>query len=57
VYAILIATLVLGERRELDAIFYVGVGIILAAVFVQPMIGRRGTYGVQKAAGVPFSSP
>jgi drug/metabolite transporter (DMT)-like permease len=57
VYAILIATLFLGERRELDAIFYVGVGIILAAVFVQPVIGQRRTPGVQTAASVPMASP
>ncbi len=57
VYAILIATLFLGERRELDAIFYVGVGIILAAVLVQPAIGRRRTYGVQDAAGMSITSP
>jgi len=57
VYAILIATLFLGERRELDAILYVGVGIILAAVFVQPAIGRRQTDGVETAAGVPMANP
>lgn len=33
VYAILLAILLLGEQRELDATFYAGVAVILAAVF------------------------
>ena len=42
VYAIAIAALLLGERRELHAMFYAGVGIILGAVFAHPIIvGRR----------------
>jgi drug/metabolite transporter (DMT)-like permease len=32
-YAISIAVLFLGEARELDSLFYVGVAIVLAAVF------------------------
>jgi threonine/homoserine efflux transporter RhtA len=32
-YAITIAVLFLGEARELDSLFYVGVVIVLAAVF------------------------
>jgi drug/metabolite transporter (DMT)-like permease len=38
VYAIVLAALLLGEQHELTPIFYVGVGIILAAVFVHPLI-------------------
>jgi drug/metabolite transporter (DMT)-like permease len=33
VYAILIAVLFLGEARELDGLFFVGVGVVIAAVF------------------------
>ena len=42
VYAIVIAALLLGERRELHAMFYAGVAIILGAVFAHPiLVGRR----------------
>jgi drug/metabolite transporter (DMT)-like permease len=46
VYAIGIAALFLGEARELDGLFYLGVGIVLAAVFghgwlAQKMSGER----------------
>ena len=40
VYAIVLAILLLGEQRELTTTFYAGVAIILAAVFVHPLIGR-----------------
>jgi drug/metabolite transporter (DMT)-like permease len=40
VYAIVLAILLLGEQRELTTAFYAGVAIILAAVFVHPLIGR-----------------
>ena len=51
VYAICIAVLFLGEARELDTAFFVGVAIVLAAVFghgwlqyaVRPMIDRRAS--------------
>jgi drug/metabolite transporter (DMT)-like permease len=33
VYAILIAVLFLGEARELDGLFFLGVGVVIAAVF------------------------
>jgi drug/metabolite transporter (DMT)-like permease len=39
VYAIVLAILLLGEQRELTAQFYFGVAIILAAVFVHPLLG------------------
>jgi len=41
VYAIVLAMLLLGEQRELTPLFYGGVAIILAAVFVQPLLERR----------------
>jgi drug/metabolite transporter (DMT)-like permease len=44
VYAIVIAALLLGEQRELHAMFYLGVAIILAAVFAHPfLVGRLPT--------------
>ena len=41
VYAILLATLFLGEHHELGARFYTGVAIILALVLLYPAIVRR----------------
>ena len=44
VYAIVLAVLLLGEQRELTPQFYLGVAIILAAVFLHPLLEkRRGT--------------
>jgi len=40
VYAILLAIPLLGEQRELAPRFYLGVAIILAAVFAQPVLNR-----------------
>ncbi|WP_460813332.1 EamA family transporter [Luteimonas pelagia] len=40
VYAILLAIVLLGEQHELANVFYVGVAIILAAVFVHPLLVR-----------------
>lgn len=40
VYAIILAILLLGEQRELTPQFYAGVAIILAAVFVHPLLGK-----------------
>ncbi|WFC40900.1 DMT family transporter [Pseudoxanthomonas sp. SE1] len=40
VYAILLAIVLLGEQRELTPLFYLGVGIILAAVFLHPLAQR-----------------
>ncbi|MGO4223387.1 DMT family transporter [Lysobacter sp. TAF61] len=40
VYAIVLAALLLGEQHELTRLFYVGVVIILAAVFVHPLLGK-----------------
>ena len=41
VYAIALAILLLGEQRELDGKFYLGMAIILAAVFAHPLLNRR----------------
>lgn len=41
VYAILLAIALLGEQRELGPSFYAGVLVILAAVFIHPLL-RRG---------------
>ncbi|MEO8011388.1 MAG: DMT family transporter, partial [Dokdonella sp.] len=38
VYAIMLAILLLGEQRELTTLFYAGVIVILAAVFVHPLL-------------------
>jgi drug/metabolite transporter (DMT)-like permease len=40
IYAIALAALFLGEQHELTPLFYVGVVVILAAVFVHPLISR-----------------
>ena len=41
IYAIVLAMLLLGEQHELDRMFYVGVVIVLGAVFLQPLMARR----------------
>src|SRR5690606_28552996 len=41
VYAIALAALLLGEQHELSLQFYLGVVIILAAVFLDPLLSRR----------------
>ncbi|HEX7130909.1 MAG TPA: DMT family transporter [Rhodanobacteraceae bacterium] len=41
VYAILLAILLLGEQRQLDGWFYLGVAVILGAVFAHPLLTRR----------------
>ncbi|MFY2764153.1 DMT family transporter [Arenimonas sp. MALMAid1274] len=40
VYAIVLAVLLLGEQRELGAMFYAGVVIILSGVFLHPLLTR-----------------
>jgi drug/metabolite transporter (DMT)-like permease len=58
VYAIVLAILLLGEQRELTPQFYVGVTIILAAVFIHPLLGGRQrlqhpeVLGISEAKGV-----
>jgi len=41
VYAIVLAILLLGEQRQLDGWFYLGVVVILGAVFLHPALARR----------------
>lgn len=41
VYAIVLAVILLGEQHQMDAWFYAGVAIILAAVFMHPLLTRR----------------
>ncbi len=41
VYAIVLAIVLLGEQKELTPLFYLGVAIILAAVFLHPVLERR----------------
>jgi drug/metabolite transporter (DMT)-like permease len=43
VYAILLATLLLDEQRELTPQFYLGVAVILGAVLVHPLLARQQT--------------
>ena len=45
VYAIVLAIVLLGEQRELTPVFYLGVAIILAAVFVYPLLDRARPRG------------
>src|SRR5262249_21625066 len=40
VYAIVLAIVLLGEQRELSPSFYLGVAIVLAAVFLHPWLVR-----------------
>ncbi len=40
VYTIVLAAVLLGEQRELTQQFYFGVAIILAAVFLRPLVSR-----------------
>lgn len=41
VYAIILAAILLGEQRELTPAFYAGAAMILLAVFLHPLLGRR----------------
>lgn len=42
VYAIVLAIVLLGEQRQLDGLFYLGVAIVLGAVFAHPYLVRLG---------------
>lgn len=55
VYAILLAIPLLGEQRELTPAFYVGVGIILLAVFANPVLDHAAKRR-QPAAASPEGS-
>ncbi len=41
VYAIVLAIVLLGEQRELDGLFYLGVVIVLGTVLAHPLLTRR----------------
>ena len=41
IYAIVLAVLLLNEQRELGGMFYAGVVVILAGVFVHPLLSRH----------------
>ncbi len=43
VYAIVLGIMLLQEQRELDGQFYLGVAIILAAIFIYPLVQRTST--------------
>ncbi|MBS0432271.1 MAG: DMT family transporter [Proteobacteria bacterium] len=43
VYAIVLAILLLGEQRQLNAWFYLGVSVILGAVLAYPLLVRRAS--------------
>jgi len=55
VYAIVLAAVLLGEQRELDAAFYVGVAMILATVLVHALMRAR-TEPVNRAAAAGSSA-
>jgi drug/metabolite transporter (DMT)-like permease len=50
VYAIVLAAVLLGEQRELTTQFYIGVAIILAAVFLHPLVGRPREVAISTGA-------
>lgn len=58
VYAILLAIVLLGEQRELTPLFYLGVAIILVAVFLHPLLDRNKrvrhpeVIGISEAKGI-----
>ena len=47
VYAIVLAIVLLHEQRVLDARFYLGVMVILGAVFLHPLLSRRRRHAAQ----------
>lgn len=55
VYAIALAMLLLGEQRELSAAFYVGVAVIVLAVFAYPWLSRRQAPPVAELLGTAES--
>ncbi|MFT3762374.1 MAG: DMT family transporter [Pseudoxanthomonas sp.] len=55
VYAIVLAIPLLGEQRELTPLFYLGVAIILSAVFLQPLLQRPEKIGHAEMLGTSES--
>ncbi|MFT4177841.1 MAG: DMT family transporter [Thermomonas sp.] len=52
VYAVVLAAILLGEQQELSARFYLGVAIILGAVFAQGLLASRDKPADARQAGV-----
>lgn len=58
VYAIVLAIVLLGEQRKLTPLFYLGVAIILVAVFLHPLLDRNKrvrhpeVIGISEAKGI-----
>lgn len=57
VYAIVLAILLLGEQRELSASFYLGVAIVIGAVFLHPWVLRRSAAKVATLNAVAAADP
>lgn len=57
VYAIVLAIALLGEQRELSPSFYLGVAIMLAAVFLHPWVVRRSAAKVAVLNAVAAADP
>jgi drug/metabolite transporter (DMT)-like permease len=57
VYAIVLAILLLGEQRELSPSFYLGVVIVVGAVFLHPWVGRRSAADVAELNAVAAADP
>jgi drug/metabolite transporter (DMT)-like permease len=57
VYAIVLAIILLGEQRELDPAFYLGVCIIMIVVFSHPLLVRRHLLTAVDAAPTPNPPP
>lgn len=57
VYAIVLAILLLGEQRELSPSFYLGVAIVIGAVFLHPWLGRRSAADVAELNAVATADP
>jgi len=57
VYAILLAIVLLGEQRELSPSFYLGVAIVLAAVFLHPWMVRRSANQEREVTAAATAGP
>jgi len=49
VYAVVLAIVLLGEQHELGRAFYLGVAIIVGAVFIHPLLAARQTVARERA--------
>ena len=55
VYAILLAIVLLNEQRDLSTQFYAGVAVVLAAVFLHPLIRRKSVVAQPELLGTAES--